>query len=521
MTSARTSSVLIIGAGHNGLTTAALLAKSGMNVTVLEARSTAGGMAAAHEFAPGFQAPGMAPFVYQLQSEVVNALELSRHGLAFSATDVSTVGLAESGEHIKFGAGSVSGASIKEHDISAFAGFYEQMRTFGRLLAKLNNRRPPKIGYGDRQDKLGLARLAFDVRRLGREDMRELLRIGGSNIYDVLNEWFDHDGLKGALALDAVLGTHAGPRSGSTMLTALHRLSGTYGNLAMPRVGSDSVASAFVRAAEARGATLRTGAKVARVNVAGGRVTGVTLVDGETIGADVVVSNADPRTTVMHLVGARHFDTGFVRRVHHIRMRGNAARLNLALREKPAIKGLRLGDYGQRMVIAPGPDAVERAFNPAKYGEWSQEAVMELCLPTLHEPELAPQGKHVLSATVQYVPYALKSGWTEQSRRALTVQLIGQIGRYMPGIEDLVEASELLTPADIEARYGIHGGHWHHGELTLDQFLFVRPTYGAAQYALPLDGLYLCGAGAHPGGGISGAAGRNCALEILRREGAK
>ncbi len=510
---------LVIGGGHNGLTAAALLAKRGVDVTVLEANPAVGGMAATLEFAPGFRAPGLAQFVYQLQSDVVKALELEKHGLEFAATGLSTVALSEARDHVSYDDGTLIGHSISVKDHTAFVEFNRQMQAFADVLAALGNRRPPKLGYGDRSDKLGLARLAFDVRRLGRDDMRQLLRVGASNVYDVLNEWFDHDGLKGALALDAVLGTHAGPRSGNTMLTYLHRRSGTFGSLAQPRFSNDSLSEAFANAARSHGVSIRASSRVANINVVQGRVSGVTLSHGETIDADLVISNLDPHTTVMGLVGARHFDTGFVRRIHHVRMRGNAARLNLALSAKPSVPGLQLGDYAQRLVIAPDTDRVERAFNPSKYGQWSEEAVMEISLPTLGDPALAPDGKHVLSATVQYAPYQLKAGWNDDNKSRFTQQLIAQLDRYMPGISSLVEASELLSPLDIEQRYGVRGGQWHHGELTLDQFLFVRPTYGAAQYALPLDGLYLCGAGAHPGGGISGAAGRNCALEIIRQEG--
>lgn len=513
------TNALVIGAGHNGLTTAALLAKKGINTTVLEASPHVGGMAADREFAPGFRAPGCALFVYQLQSEVVAALKLEQHGLSVASNALSTVALGEEGQHIKYSEQTLTGSGLSQNDVSAYSAFAAQMRTFGRTLAKFNNQKPPKLGYGELGDKVGLARLALDVRRLGRDDMRELLRVGASNIYDVLDEWFDHEGLKGALALDAVLGTHLGPRSGNSMLTYLHRLSGSYGSLVQARVGEGSVANVFAKATRSNGVDIRTNARVERVVVRNGRAAGVILKSGETLTADIVVSNADPRTTVMSLVGARHFDTGFVRRIHHVRMRGNAVRLNLALSARPDISGLSIADYGQRLLIAPSVDRVERAFNPAKYGEWSKEAVMEMSLPSEAQPELAPNGKHILSATVQYAPYDLKQGWSADSKRRLTDQLIRQLEERMPGITDSVEASELLSPVDIERLYGTSGGHWHHGELTLDQFMFVRPTYGAAQYAMPLDGLYLCGAGAHPGGGLSGAAGRNCALEIIRREG--
>ncbi len=509
---------LIIGGGHNGLVTAALLAKKGVETTVLEANAQVGGMAAGGEFAPGFHAPGAALFLYQLQADVVSDLNLES-SLEFARKNLSTVALAEDGRHLKYNATELEGASIESRDELAYTEFSKQMNTFGKLLSTFNNRRPPKLGYGDRDDKFGLAKLAFEVRRLGKSDMRELLRAGASNVFDVLNEWFDSDELKGALALDAVLGTQLGPRSGNSMLTFLHRLSGSYGSLSHAPVRGNTVSTALSEVAQKHGVEIRTNAKVAEVVVKHGRASGVTLENGETLPADIIVSNVDPRPTVFELVGARYFDTGFVRRINNVRMRGNAVRLNLALSELPSISGLKSQDYGQRLVIAPSPDRVERAFNPAKYGEWSHEAVMEFSIPSLQEPELAPPGKHVLSATVQYAPYNLKQGWTPASKQVITEQLVGQLETYIPGIDSLIEARELISPVDMHERYGTYGGHWHHGELSLDQFMFVRPTYGASQYALPLDGLYLCGAGAHPGGGISGAAGRNCAEQILRREG--
>jgi phytoene dehydrogenase-like protein len=220
----------------------------------------------------------------------------------------------------------------------------------------------------------------------------------------------------------------------------------------------------------------------------------------------------------MELVGARHVETGFGRRIHHLRARGNAAKLHLALDGLPTIEGLDKKDFGERIVIAGDEHYVERAFNPAKYGECSTEPVVEMTFPSFRDESLAPTGKHVMSAVVQYAPYQLKAGWDDAAREAFKQTVIKTIAKYAPDIEQRISASELLTPVDIEREFHITGGHWHHAELTLDQFLFVRPVNGAAQYALPVDGLFLCGAGAHPGGGVSGAAGRNAARTILRRE---
>jgi phytoene dehydrogenase-like protein len=220
----------------------------------------------------------------------------------------------------------------------------------------------------------------------------------------------------------------------------------------------------------------------------------------------------------MELVGARHVETGFTHRITHLRMRGNAAKLHLALDGLPTIAGLSKKDFAERLVIAPDEHYVERAFNPAKYGECSAEPVVEITFPSFRDTSLAPTGKQVMSAIVQYAPYALKDGWTDKTTSAFKDTVMATIARLAPDIESRTLASELLTPADIEREFHITGGHWHHGELTLDQFYFVRPVCTAAQYSLPVDGLFLCGAGAHPGGGVSGAAGRNAAKTILARE---
>jgi phytoene dehydrogenase-like protein len=220
----------------------------------------------------------------------------------------------------------------------------------------------------------------------------------------------------------------------------------------------------------------------------------------------------------MELVAARNVETGFTRRIHNLRMRGDAAKLHLALDGLPVLTGAEKREYGERILIAPDEVYVERAFNAAKYGESSPQPVFEITFPSFRDPSLAPTGKHVMSAIVQYAPYQLKAGWSEKSREAFTELCIDTLAQYLPDLRARIKATELLTPVDIEEQFHISGGHWHHGELSLDQFLFTRPVGGAAQYAMPLDGLYLCGAGAHPGGGVSGAAGRNAARAILKRE---
>jgi phytoene dehydrogenase-like protein len=348
--------------------------------------------------------------------------------------------------------------------------------------------------------------------------MRELLRIGGMNVHDLLEEHFGGVALKGALAFDAVLGTNFGPRSPGTVLTLLYRLaaeaaSGTRG-LAQPRGGVGAVSDALAKAAVAAGVTIRPGSAVKRILVESDRAAGVELESGERIAAGTVVSNADPKTTFLELLGTAHLDTGFVRRVRHLRMRGLAAKLHLALDRAPKFSAAADAALQGRVLISPSLQYLERAYNHSKYGEYSSAPAMEITVPSVNDPELAPAGKHVLSAVVQYVPYALAGGWTQQRDRFMDL-CIGVLGKHAPGLEASIVGAELLTPLDIEQEFRISGGHWHHGELAFDQFFMVRPVPGAAQHRTPLPGLYLCGAGCHPGGGIMGTAGRNAARQVL------
>ena len=504
---------IVVGAGHNGLVCAALLAKAGKKVLVLEANERVGGAAITREFADGYSVSACAHLLYQLQPEVRRELSFSP-GIA--SDNMTTIALAEDGKHVRLTDTKVAGVS--EEDARSYKGFRKRMTRFADLLRKYLNKPPPRLGTRDFRDLVTLGQLGFDIRRLGKEEMQEFLRLIGMNIYDELDERFSSPLLKGAISLDAVLGTHLGPRSPNTVLTYLYRLAGNHGRVALPKGGMGTVSEGLAHAARIAGATVRTSMPVKRIIVENGRVAGVESDDGERFDSYTVISNADPKRTLMQLVGAKNVETGFAQRINHLRARGNAAKLHLALDGLPTITALSKKDFAERMVIAPDEHYVERAFNPAKYGEYSPQPVSEMTFPSFRDESLAPTGKHVLSAVVQYAPYALKDGWRDASKQAFSETVIQTIARYAPDIEQRVTASELLTPADIEQQFHITGGHWHHGELTLDQFLFVRPVSGAAQYRMPLDGLYLCGAGTHPGGGVSGAAGRNAARTILRRE---
>ena len=514
------SNVVVIGAGHNGLVCAAYLAKAGHAVTILEAATDVGGPAGTYEFEPGFRT-SVAHLLYGLDAAIIEDLKLAEHGYALAAEGLDTVALDSGGHHLRISGDKVLGEDVSREDRNALMQFHARMTRFARIIAGLHGRTPPRFATGERSDLMGLARLAWSIRRLGKSGMREFLRVAGINVYDILEESFDNELLKGALSLDGVLGTHLGPRSNNSVFAALHRMSGAVngsaGSLAIARGGMGGVTESLRQAAESLGVAMIFDARVGTIETDKGRTTGIALQTGEVMPADVVVSSLDPRTTLLKLVGARHLDAGLVRKVSHIRQDGNAAKLHLALKGLPEFTGLEPDQLGHRLVIAPDLDYVERAFNHSKYGEHSTEPVMEIVIPTVQDNTLAPEGQHVLSAVAQYAPRGLKAGWGS-ARDAFEALLIDTLEKYAPQVRDLVVGSELLTPADLEARYGNEGGHWHHAELALDQFLMLRPAGGIAQYATPIEGLYLCGAGCHPGGGVMGHAGRNAAQAITAED---
>jgi phytoene dehydrogenase-like protein len=507
--------VIVIGAGHNGLACAAYLARAGRKVLVLEASDVIGGAAVTREFHPGFRVSACAHLSFLLGADIERELELGRHGLDMVRADLRSVALSRTGPALVLDRGEFAAGELASADRAALTEFTRQLRRFAGVLARQHAREPPRLRWDTWAQRLALAQLGFDVRRLGRADLREFLRIATMNVYDVVGDRFESAQLKGLFALDAVLGTQRGPRSGNTMLNLLHRLSATTpGAYALPRGGMGAITTALAGAARAAGAEIRNLAAVSAILMNGDRPRGVRLAGGEEIAAEWIVSNADPKTTLLDLLGARHLETEFAGRIQRLRARGTTAKLHLALSAKPNFAGLDDRQIGERLVIAPDPDYVERAFDPSKYGECSARPVLEVNIPTVHDPSLAPPGRHVLSAVVQYAPYGVALGW-EAQRDRFRAAVLAVLEDYAPGIGALTIGAELLAPPDLEREFRLPGGHWHHAEYTLDQALMLRPVPGAAQYRTPIDGVYLCGAGCHPGGGVMGHAGRNAARALL------
>ena len=511
--------VIVVGGGHNGLVCATYLAKAGRKVLVLEANAALGGGSATSKFSDQFSVSSCAHWLFQLNPEVASDMGLKGHGLELAARDLNTIALAEDGKHLTIGVNTLEGAGVTDEDRKAFVSFNKQMLKFSKLLSGAFNRRAPKLVEGNLTDRITLAKLGLGMKMLGKTDMSDLMRLALINIYDVMEENFENDLLKAAISLDSLLGSHMGPRSPNTVYGYLYRRMGDiygFNGPAVVRGGMGAVGEALGNAAKAAGVDIEVSAAVSKINVDVDRATGVTLADGRVVNAGMVVSNADPKTTFNKLVGLTNIETGVARRVKTIRMKGDAAKLHIALDSLPDFTGLTKDQMGQRLVIAPTMDYIELAFNACKYGEYSKAPAMDISIPTIHDPSLAPDGKHVMSVIVQFAPYELEGGWGSHKDDFKNL-VIDRIADYAPNLKDKIIASELLTPADLEDRFHIHGGHWHHGEISLDQILTMRPFPGASQYGTSVDGLFLCSAGTHPGGGVMGLAGHNAAKEIIKR----
>lgn len=500
---------IIIGAGHNGLVCAAYLARNGQRILLLEASDALGGLAANREFHPGFHA-SVAHSVNHFPQQIIDQLDLPSHGFQPSTRSIPMVALAADGKHIVVDGDTVTGADDK--DATAYLSYSQSMQRFAGALRPFWLKTMPRIGTTGLSDLLTLGRLGLNIRMLGKTDMQEFLRIAALPARDLMDESFDSALLKAALSWDGLLGAKLAPRSpNGAVLAMLYKMSGHSGD-GQQLVRSLSAAAKFA------GAEIRTRTAVDRILIDGGNdgliATGVQLDTGEKIESQRVVSATDPKRTFLNMVGVEYLDIGFTNRIRRLRCDGYVGKLHVALSDVPEFPGLKQ-PHG-RIIIAPDMDSMELAFDHAKYGELPEYPVMEIVLPSLHDPSRAPDGRHVLSAHVMYVPYQLKGGWNDNARQQMCDRAIDTIARYAPNIREQILHQEFLTPADLEREYRVTGGHWHHTELAMDQMLMMRPTYEAAQYSTPIPGLFLCSAGCHPGGGLMGAAGHNAAHEILR-----
>jgi len=522
---------IVVGGGHNGLVAAAYLAKAGLRTVVLEQRPTLGGTVETRTLDDGSRAPGLFPTVGRLRPAVFRELDLASHGLSLVAPEVRVFAPQPDGRAVTLWASPERTASDlaawSASDATAWAGFDRHVRSLAGFLAALAEQAPPATsgpGLGDAITGILLGRA---YKKLSKDDARNLLRVLPMAVADFVGEWFETDAVRATVAARAIQFTALGAWSMGTTATLLADSAGNDGGGAgqavFARGGPGAVSDALAAAARAFGAELRTGAEVVAVTTSDGRVTGVALASGEEIAAPIVASGLDPKRTLLGLLGPLDLGPHLRWRAGNIRQPGTVARVNLALSALPRFPAAGDGDdaarriRGRILVGATGVDDLERAFDASKYGRVSDRLVLEATIPSLVDPSLtAREGGHVVSVVAQYVPYALRDGtWDDAARAALGEKVVAALEEAAPGVGALVTAREVLTPAGLEAEYGLTGGHPYHQEPGLDAWFAWRPLVGWARYRMPVEGLYLVGPGAHPGGGVTGAPAHNAVKQIL------
>jgi phytoene dehydrogenase-like protein len=520
--------VIVIGAGHNGLTAAAYLARAGKKVLVLERRPLAGGAAVTEEIHPGFRISTCAHWVGLLQPRIVRELELGRHGLEILRPEAALFQPRPDGSHLLLWRDRAKAlAEIARHsaaDAERYPAFAERLGRLTGFLRPLLLSPPPFLPKGKGADLLALLEVGLRFRRLGAREIHQALRWLPMSVADLVSEWFEGEALKALLAARGIVGSFLGPRSPGTAALLLYENLGEPGwpllGWGVPRGGMGSVTAALAEAAKRYAAEIRTGAEVARIEVKNQKAVGVVLATGEEILVPVVVSNPDCRTTFDRLVDPALLDPHFLGAIRKIKFRGAVAKVNLAVAELPDFKSLpgKTAGLQHQAVIQIGPslDYLERAFDDAKYGRFSARPFLEVVIPSVLDPTLAPAGKHVISILAQFAPYHLREGNWNEKREALGDAVVRTLAEHAPNLPGAILHRQVLTPGDLESIYGLPEGNIYHGEQTLDQLFFMRPVPGWARYRTPIQNLYLCGAGTHPGGGVSGAPGYNAAREILR-----
>jgi phytoene dehydrogenase-like protein len=519
--------VIIIGAGHNSLVAAGYLAKAGRNVVILEKRSVIGGVATTEETFPGFKISPVADTAGYLSDEVKADFKLDSQVEVIPLDPIASSPEPD-GSHLTIWRDTARTAKEIERfspaDAEKYPTFVEQMTKNAAVVKGLLELTPidlPSVGLADLRAALGLA---GPILKLGRKNINDLLRVLPMPIEDLLNEWFESEVLKGAIAASAVKDVTWGPQEAGTAFTFLYNWAlsdtGLFRSASLVKGGIGELTKAMAETARGFGAQIRTDAEVESIDVEQGKVVGVTLTNGENIQAGVVVSGASPRTTFLELLDPRTLDASFVRHVHNIKYRGSASRMHFTLSGLPEFSALAGGDaqgyLSGPIQIAPSIAYLQRAFDHTKYGRPSSAPYLDIVIPTVADPSLAPSGMHIMSVTVKYTPYALRDGDWGSKGEEIAKLVVDTIAEYAPNFRGLIVDQRMITPTDLETIYDLPEGNTNHGEMTLDQFFHMRPIPGYARYRTPVEGVYLCGSGCHPGGGVTGLPGRNAAREILK-----
>jgi phytoene dehydrogenase-like protein len=516
--------VVIVGGGHNGLITAFYLAKAGYKPLVLERNAQVGGAAITDEFHPGFRCSTLAHSAGPLRPQIVRDLQLEKHGLKWITPEACITALSPDGRALSLYQDTSKSAqeiaAFSQKDAAKYPQFQESLAKMGKVIADALATTPPDIDHPSGGDLWSMLKTGRAIRNLGKKDMYRLLRWGPMAVADLVAEYFETELLRAVVAARGIFGTFLGPWSAGSSLVLLIRAAGDphpAGSAFFAAGGMGAVTQAMASAAKSAGAEIRTGAEVIEIRVKDGAATGVLLSTGEEINAKAVISNADPKRTLLKLTDSTHLSPDFVQKLQHYRGNGTVAKVNLALSGLPSFPALKNanGALKGRIHIGHEIDYLERAFDASKYGKFSPHPYLEATIPSLTDPTLAPEGKHVMSIYMQYAPYKLKGDWEDQ-RKALGQTVVQTLAQYAPNLPEMILTHQIITPHDLEEVYGMTGGQIFHGDLALDQFFTMRPLLDWARYRTPIQNLYLCGSGTHPGAGLTGGSGANAAREILK-----
>src|SRR3954470_20548038 len=528
MTASAKYDAIVVGGGHNGLVAAAYLARAGRKTVVLEKRPLLGGAAVTEEIFPGFKFSVFSYVVSLLRPEIIRDLELPRHGLQILPLE-STVTPLDNGDYLGSWADpDESRRELERHsprDAEAAVRFGKLMHHMAMAVKPILAMVPPDPTSLAPSDLRSLLRLGGHMRGIGAEHFHALFKLMTMSSADYLDEWYEFDTLKATKSASGIIGTFLGPRSPGSAYVLLHHymgeIDGAFRAWGFQKGGTGGISEAIASSARSFGAEIRVNAPVAHVIVKNGQTTGVALENGDEIHASIVVSGLDPRQTFIDLVDRKELPAEIIEGIERYRFRGSSGKVNLALSGLPEFTCL-AGDREKALralrgaiSISPSMEYVERAYDDAKYGEFSRNPYMDVVIPSLIDPGMAPPGRHVMSCFVQYAPYNVNGGWTDAKREAFGDAVINTLSRYAPNLKSLILHRQVLTPADIEATTGLSQGNIFAGELALSQLFFLRPSAGIAKYRTPIRGYWQAGAGTHPGGGIMGASGRLAALAIL------
>ena len=517
--------IVIIGGGHNGLVTAFYLAKAGYKPLVLERSAQVGGAAVTDEFHPGFRCSTLAHTAGPILPGIVRDMQLEKHGLRLITPDARVTALSPEGRALSLYRDTDKSAqeiaAFSQKDAAKYPEFERSLGKIAKVIGEALATTPPDIDHPTSGDLWSMLQTGRAIRKLGKKDMFRLLRWGPMAVADLASEYFETELLRAVIAARGVFGTFLGPWSAGSALVLLIRAAADphpAGSATFAAGGMGAITQAMASAAKAAGAEIRTGAEVIEIRVQNGTATGVLLATGDEIQAKAVISNADPKRTLLKLTDPTHLSPDFVQKLQHYRGNGTVAKVNLALSGLPKFTALENGNPGPlngRIHIGNEIDYLERAFDESKYGNFSRQPYLEVTIPSLTDPTLAPEGKHVMSIYMQYAPYKLKGDW-EAQRKALGQTVVQTLAQYAPNLPELILTHQIITPRDLEEKYGLTGGQIFHGDLALDQFFTMRPILDWARYRTPIEKLYLCGSGTHPGSGLTGGSGSNAAREILK-----